>query len=197
MENKNIGNHHLVNFYWFPMHIPCLIFSSQVHQKLVSPSSWTVGGFESGTVSLDSGKIVGRQGGDSSGGPGRESVERSSDWKSARMFLKDDGFARANAYIDTQMDSNGLFFMSTNIFITVLFKRGSYMYWQHAPSLKCLTSHLSLPWALRPKTRRPRPKIRNVSPKNCSRHVAAPFHSQQLLGGVWKKKMGMVEPESW
>ena len=72
---------------------------------------------------------------------------------------------------------------------------GSYMYWQHSSSPKCLTSHLSLPWALHQKSRRPRPKIRNVSPKNCSRHVAAPFRSQQCFVGVWKK-MGMVEPLS-
>ena len=52
------------------MHIPCLIFSSQVHLKLVSPSSWTVGGFENGTVSLDSGKIVGRHGGIVAAAPG-------------------------------------------------------------------------------------------------------------------------------
>lgn len=110
------------------------------------------------------------------------------------MFLKDDGFARAHSYTDTQMDSNGLLFMSKDLLWYYLSR--VITCWQHTPSPKCLTSHLSLPGALRQKTRRPRPKIRNASPKNCSRHVAAPLRSQQLLGGVWKKKMGMVEPES-
>ena len=104
------------------------------------------------------------------------------------MVLKDDRFARANLCRHSNGFKRSIFHVYG--FIMVLFKRGSYMYWQHAPSPKCLTSHLSLPWALRQKTRRPRPKIRNVSPKNCSRHVATPIRSRQCFVGRGLKKDG-------